>query len=103
MKNLINWWKDQKKINMHPLITITIFHQRFEYIHPFTDRNGRVGRLIFIWMLIKYSYGVILFKKSNRQTYFTALNYADDNRPKKLLWHCVRAYKKTLKELLKSS
>lgn len=31
----------------------------FEKIHPFGDGNGRVGRIICAWMMIKYGYGFL--------------------------------------------
>ncbi len=42
MLDLLNWLK---KSEYHPLITSCIFHYEFEFIHPFADGNGRMGRL----------------------------------------------------------
>lgn len=41
MKNLFNWLTHTTE---HPLIVSSIFHYEFEYIHPFQDGNGRMGR-----------------------------------------------------------
>lgn len=100
MSDLLFWKKTQQKKKLHPLILATIFHNRFERIHPFSDGNGRVGRLLFVWMLLKSGYGAILFKNKNRLSYFSALDQADNNRPRKLFRHCIRVYKKTIQDLL---
>nr|HPN84266.1 Fic family protein [Victivallales bacterium] len=42
MKDLFSWLR---KSDEHPLIKSSIFHYEFEFIHPFTDGNGRMGRL----------------------------------------------------------
>lgn len=34
-----------KETDLHPLIVSCVFHYEFEFIHPFEDGNGRVGRL----------------------------------------------------------
>lgn len=41
---LIQWLKDNQQI--HPVIRAGLFHYQFETIHPFTDGNGRTGRLL---------------------------------------------------------
>jgi len=103
MAILITWWREQKKAKLHPFVLAALFHSRFEYIHPFSDGNGRVGRLIYIWMLQEFGYGVILFESKNRRSYFSALDQADSNRPRKLYYHCIRAYKKTVDYLSKEN
>jgi Fic family protein len=43
MKELFDWLRTDKKLD--PLIESAIFHYEFEFIHPFSDGNGRIGRL----------------------------------------------------------
>lgn len=42
MQDLLHWLKHSKE---HPLIRSCVFHYEFEFIHPFADGNGRMGRL----------------------------------------------------------
>ena len=41
MHNLFSWLKET---DLHPLISSSLFHYEFEFIHPFSDGNGRMGR-----------------------------------------------------------
>lgn len=58
---LFDWMRKSKQ---HPLVKSCIFHYEFEFIHPFADGNGRIGRLwqslilrkwkeFFAWMPIE--------------------------------------------------
>ncbi|MHC4553483.1 MAG: protein adenylyltransferase Fic [Planctomycetota bacterium] len=42
-----------EQINIDPLIRMAIMHYQFEAIHPFTDGNGRTGRLLNILFLVQ--------------------------------------------------
>lgn len=42
MADLFDWLRNSED---HPLIKGCVFHYEFEFIHPFSDGNGRTGRL----------------------------------------------------------
>jgi Fic family protein len=42
MEDLLAWLKTMP---VHPLVASCVFHYEFEFIHPFSDGNGRMGRL----------------------------------------------------------
>ncbi|MFA6549295.1 MAG: Fic family protein [Candidatus Margulisiibacteriota bacterium] len=44
----------KKKDNLNPLIKSSVFHYELEFIHPFSDGNGRMGRLWQTVILLKY-------------------------------------------------
>ena len=50
--DLFSW---AKKTDVHPLIKSSILHFEIEFIHPFMDGNGRIGRLWQTLVLSKWN------------------------------------------------
>ena len=65
---LLKWFNENKK-KLHPVVLAGIFHQKFEKIHPFSDGNGRTGRILMCYMLMKKKYPPIIIRKKRRAEY----------------------------------
>jgi Fic family protein len=79
MADLAGWLKQSKD---HPLITSSVFHYEFEFIHPFIDGNGRLGRLWQTLILSKWhplflSLPLESVIKDNQKKYYQALEQAN--------------------------
>lgn len=77
--NLFAW---HRQAELHPLIKSAVFHYEFEFIHPFADGNGRMGRMwhslllgkwkeLFFWLPIEE------LIQSRQKEYYDALGAAD--------------------------
>lgn len=47
------------------------WHVYFEKIHPFTDGNGRIGRMIYAWHCNKLNIKPVLWRAADRHQYYT--------------------------------
>lgn len=54
-------------------------HIQFEQIHPFSDGNGRTGRLLMNYELLKQNLPPLIIEKDQRTEYFNYLSNSDTN------------------------
>ena len=82
IEELLNWLKRSKKEAVHPIIRAGILHLQFVTIHPFTDGNGRVARLLTQLQLYRdgWDFRKILvledYYNRDRMSYYNAENRA---------------------------
>jgi len=74
---LIEWFNNSKQ---DIFIKTVMFHHQFEKIHPFADGNGRTGRMILNFLLLKNNYPPIIIRKKNKKEYFNVLSIADKKK-----------------------
>ena len=99
MEKLLEEYK--KTSALHPLQRATIFHGKFEKIHPFEDGNGRVGRLLINIMLMHEGYPPVIIRKTQRVKYFHTLEACDKGHPENLCRFILQKYKDTYEKFFK--
>ena len=68
---------DVSESKVHPIETASFLHHKFVAIHPFSDGNGRVARLLTNLYLISRGFPPIVLKKEDRGKYYKYLRAAD--------------------------
>ena len=57
----------------HPLVVAARWHGYYEYLHPFRDGNGRTGRLLSNFILLRANHPLIIIRLEDRAVYIAAL------------------------------
>lgn len=79
MSDLLTWLK---KTDAHPLVKSSVFHYELEFIHPFKDGNGRMGRLwqtliLSKWRPVMAWLPVETVVRDRQKEYYDALGVSD--------------------------
>jgi Fic family protein len=72
----VQWLSSDNALRYDPVTRAAIAHHDFEALHPFTDGNGRVGRLLLNLMLMQDGYTPALVLREWRPRYIQALQQA---------------------------
>ena len=79
MSKLIDWYnKNEKKL--HPVELAAALHQRFVFIHPFIDGNGRMARLLMNLALLRNGFTIAIIPAILRHEYIYSLEYAHKDK-----------------------
>ncbi|MCC6182255.1 MAG: Fic family protein [Bacteroidia bacterium] len=106
MKDLFQYLKDKSEIS---LIKSCVFHYEMEFIHPFMDGNGRMGRL---WqtLILMEEYPVFEFLpfetliSKNQTAYYHSLSASDnEGKSTKFIEYMLSTIDKSLNELLENT
>lgn len=76
LEQWVRWLTSDDALLYEPVTRAAIAHHDFETIHPFTDGNGRVGRLLLNLMLMQAGYPPALVLREWRTRYIQALQSA---------------------------
>lgn len=71
---------------LHPVIKASLLHFWIGYLHPFTDGNGRLARLLFYWYLLRNGYWAFAYlpiaakiKQGGKKGYTMAYVYSEQD------------------------
>lgn len=71
MKELLETYNTKENIEIEDIIEL---HAEFEYIHPFQDGNGRVGRLVVLKECLKNNLIPFIIEDSKKGFYYRGLS-----------------------------
>ena len=100
LDNLMSMYERYDKEGCHPLLLAAWLHHRFTQIHPFSDGNGRVGRAILTWHLVKNNLFPIVISRDDRAEYIDSLEEADKGDLARLIDLFIRSEKNNILQVL---
>jgi Fic family protein len=69
-------WMAENEGRLHPVEFAALVHQKFVYIHPFVDGNGRMARLLMNLALLRAGWTIAIIPPICRHDYIATLDKA---------------------------
>ncbi|MCJ7623893.1 MAG: Fic family protein [Anaerolineaceae bacterium] len=100
LTDFFKWYHKQN--TLHPVELAALVHLKLVTIHPFTDGNGRISRLMMNFVLHKHGYPMLNIPYERRTGYYKALEKAQITKDENafLQWF-FRRYEKEHTKYLK--
>jgi Fic family protein len=73
---LIRWYNNNRS-RLYPLELGALLHMKLVQIHPFTDGNGRMSRLLMNWVLLSNGYPMFYIENRDKANYYKSIEKAD--------------------------
>ena len=92
-------WYNRAKNKLHPVELAALVHLKFVSIHPFTDGNGRMSRILMNFVLNKNKFPMLDISYQNRAAYYRALERSQKTRKEYIfVQYLIKRYFKEYKK-----
>src|SRR3989339_166199 len=95
LKDMIKFYYENKN-KFHPFVMACLIHAKFVEIHPFEDGNGRTGRALMNWVLMRADYPKLYIPVTKRQKYYEAI---DLHNAKKYKEYCNKLFEVMIEQI----
>lgn len=95
LKEMIGFYYANRR-KMHAFVLACLVHAKFVEIHPFEDGNGRTGRTLMNWVLMRAGYPKLFVPVKARQQYYEAIDMHNARNVKK---YCNKMFELMLDQI----
>jgi Fic family protein len=95
LKEMIKFYHDNKN-KFHPFVLACLIHAKFVEIHPFEDGNGRTGRALLNFVLMRANYPKLYVPVKKREKYYQAIDLHNEKKYKE---YCNKMFELMVEQL----
>jgi Fic family protein len=100
LRQFFQWYHNHKD-KTHPVELAALVHLKFVTIHPFTDGNGRVSRLLMNFILQQHGFPMLNIQYTNRTSYYNALERSQTKEQSRIfVQYLIKRYLKEYQRYL---